>query len=104
MSPDALALMAALDRSRTEETPGRITGRGTTTTPRMVPIMPGKPSSGVSRDQIQARLRKWGIDWDIARVTAAVRECVAAGRVYPGPKGFYSRRVVKGIDECGGAA
>lgn len=104
MSPDALALMAALDRSRTEETPGRITGRGTTTTPRLLPIMPGKPSSGVSRDQIQARLRKWGVDWGIERVTAAVRECVAAGVVSSGPKGLYSRRVVKGLDECGGVA
>lgn len=94
MTPDADTLLALIERSRREETPGRRLGGGITVTARVVPIVPCTPATGTSRDEIVRRLRRWGVDWDRARLDPAVAQLVAAGRMVYGPKGLYSRREV----------
>lgn len=91
MSPDALTLLYAIERSRNEETPGRRNGRRTMRAQRL-PIVPCTHSTGVSRDQIQSRLRPWGVVWERPQLDAAVKELVDAGRLVFGPKGLWERR------------
>ena len=89
MSDDAQAFLAALARSRTEHVPGRMRA-AVTTSPRCRPIVPASYTSGVSRMDIQARLRRWGLEWTMDRITAVVAELVDAGTLRRGPLGIYA--------------
>jgi hypothetical protein len=91
LSTDALTLLGAIERSRGEETPGRRNGR-TTTRAQRLPIVPSTHSTGVSRDQIQSRLRPWGVVWERPQLDRAVKELVDLGRLVFGPSGIYAPR------------
>lgn len=85
---DADTLRALIQRSREEETPGRRrAAQGIRQ--RIFPLVPVTVTAGVSRDDIQARMRPWGVMWDRPRLDRAVKALVDEGVLRFGPRGFY---------------
>lgn len=107
LSEDARAFLRLLITSRVEETPTRRSRprqyRSSTNYAlplkmhqRCLPIVPVSSTSGVSRDDMLGRLRQWGVEWTLERVTAVVKELEVAGFeefgiavLVKGPRGYF---------------
>lgn len=91
LSGDAVAFLALLTRSRTEQPPKRLQSRKVAAShARNWGLVPLTRRSGVSRDDIRDRLRLWDIDWTYARLTVVVDELVASGHLARGDRGIYA--------------
>lgn len=86
---DLATILAALARSRAEETPTRRKAK-VTVQPRLRPILPRSDSQGVSSDEVQRRLSRWGVDMSRERVKAALTYGKTTGAIIQGPSGLYA--------------
>lgn len=91
MSEDASFFLALLARSRIEQAPDRrVNKRRASRAPRHFGLVPATMRSGVSRVDIRDRMRTWGVDWTLERVTTVVEELVPTGELARGSRGIYA--------------
>lgn len=84
---DCDLLLAVLERSLVEKTPGASSRGGFGRRPPRLAIIPCS-SGGTSRDEVLKRIRPWGLVWDRQRLDRAVEVGVRRGVLSFGPKGL----------------